>query len=555
MHGLMMQTPLLISSLVKHAAKVFGDTEIVTRTVEGPIHRCTWKDVHHRSRQVAQALTASGIREGDTVATIAWNTHRHLELYYGVSGMGAVIHTVNPRLHPSQLVYVLNHAEDRILFVDLTFVPLAEAIWDQLETVGSLVVLTDRAHMPETTIPDALCYEDWIAEHDGTFEWPELGENAAAGICYTSGTTGNPKGVVYTHRSTVLHAMGMASPAGLPCSEDQSVLPVVPMFHVMAWGMPYTAAIGGCKLVMPGPRLDGAGLTDLMNHAGVTAYLGVPTVHLGLLEYWKESGESVPSLRVASTGGAAPTRTMIEDFHAYGVDVVHGWGMTETSPVGSLSKLGALHEDLDADARVEVLIKQGRPPFGVELRIVSDDGEPLPHDGETIGELQIRGPWVLSAYLGDEPGSALDEEGWFSTGDIATIDEVCTVQITDRKKDLIKSGGEWISSIDLEDLASRHPEVARAAVIGVPHEKWGERPVLVVVPTPAGSPTGESILEFLSEQVAKWWLPDHVAFVEALPVGGTGKVQKNVLRRMYDRGELEATDPPLIPRQAGSPAS
>jgi fatty-acyl-CoA synthase len=325
MHGLMMQTPLLISSLVRHASKVFRRTEIVTRTVEGPTHRCTWEDVHRRSRQVAQALTAARIREGDTVATIAWNTHRHLELYYGISGMGAVIHTVNPRLHSSQLIYVLNHAKDRILFVDLTFVPLVEAIRDQLTTVKQFVVMTDRAHMPATSVPDALCYEDWIGEYDGSFAWPELDENAAAGICYTSGTTGNPKGAVYTHRSTVLHALALSTPGGIAPGEDQVVLPVVPMFHVMAWGMPYAAAIGGAKLVMPGPRLDGAGLTELMNREGVTTYLGVPTVHMNLLEHWKETGESVPSLRSASTGGSAPTRSMIEGFHACGIGVVHGW--------------------------------------------------------------------------------------------------------------------------------------------------------------------------------------------------------------------------------------
>ncbi|HSM60012.1 MAG TPA: long-chain-fatty-acid--CoA ligase [Longimicrobiales bacterium] len=536
MRGLMMDTPLLISSLVEHAATVFPGTEVVTRTVEGPVHRYAWPDVRRRSMQVARALRAAGVRDGDTVATIAWNTHRHLELYYGVSGTGAVIHTVNPRLHPSQVAYVLNHARDRMVFVDLTFVPLAEAVWEHLTSVKTLVVLTDRAHMPDTKIPGALCYEEWIAAHDGDYAWPVLDENAAAAICYTSGTTGNPKGVVYSHRSTVLHAMGLATPGGIPVGADGALLPVVPMFHVMAWGIPYCAAICGYKLVLPGPRMDGAGLTELMNQEAVTYYAGVPTVHLGLLEHWRESGASVPSLQAITTGGAAPTRTMIEGFHERGIQVVHGWGMTETSPVGSLSKLSGRDGDLDPDEKVRVLMRQGRPPFGVELRVVDGAGRPLPHDGKTTGELQIRGPWVASAYLGEEPGSALDAEGWFSTGDVASIDGTGTTQITDRKKDLIKSGGEWISSLDLEDMAMRHPEIAMAAVIGVPHEKWGERPLLIAVPAPGGAPTRESVLEFLEGQVAKWWLPDEVVFVDALPMGGTGKVQKTLLREQYGGG-------------------
>jgi fatty-acyl-CoA synthase len=534
----MMETPLLISSLVEHAATVFGSTEIVTRTVEGPIHRYTWKDVRRRSRQLARALEASGIREGDTVATLAWNTHRHLELYYGVSGMGAVLHTVNPRLHSTQLTYVLDHAADRILFADLTFVPLVEAVWDQLETVQTLVVLTDRAHMPETEIPGAVCYEEWIGGQPADFRWPVLDEHAAAGICYTSGTTGNPKGALYSHRSTVLHAMSLSLPAGMAAAEGDVLLPVVPMFHVMAWGAPYAAAMCGCKVVMPGPRLDGEALTELMNLEGVTHYMGVPTVHLGLVAYWEASGVSVPSLKVATTGGAAPTRTMLEAFRSRGVEVVHGWGMTETSPVGSVSKLTPLCDALGEEEKLGLLMMQGRPQFGVELRIVDDGGEPLPHDGVASGELQIRGPWVISAYLGREPGSALDDEGWFSTGDVATIDPDARMRITDRKKDLIKSGGEWISSIDLEDMAMRHPEIARAAVIGIPHQKWGERPLLIAVPTPGGDPSKESVLEFLEGQVPRWWLPDDVMFVEELPLGGTGKVQKTELRARYGGGAI-----------------
>jgi fatty-acyl-CoA synthase len=536
MRGLMMDRPLLVSSLLEHANEVFGSVEIVTRTVEGPLHRYTWADLRHRARQLAQALRALQFRDGDAVATIAWNTHRHLELYYGVSGMGALVHTVNPRLHANEVAYVLNHARDRALFVDLTFVPLVEAVWDHLDSVRHLVIMTDRAHMPTCKIPGALCYEDLLTEQDGSYEWPTFDENTASGICYTSGTTGHPKGVVYSHRSSVLHAFGLALPGSIPVGPGEALLPVVPMFHVNAWGIPYGAAMSGYKLVLPGPRLDGAGLTELMNNEGVTAYCGVPTVHMGLLAHWKASGESVPSLKMVTTGGAAPTSTMIAEFRSRGIDVVHGWGMTETSPVGTISRITAAEEGLDDADKVARLMRQGRKLFGVELRVVDVEGRVLPRDGRSFGELQIRGPWVCSAYLGDEPGSALDAEGWFSTGDVAVLHPDGTMQITDRKKDLIKSGGEWISSLDLEDAAMRHPEVAMAAVIGVPHAKWGERPLLIAQPAPGASPTRESVLEFLEGQVAKLWLPDDVIFVGSLPLGATGKVQKAVLREQYGGG-------------------
>jgi acyl-CoA synthetase (AMP-forming)/AMP-acid ligase II len=533
MHGLMMDRPLLISSLLEHAAFVFGSVEIVTRTVEGPIHRYTWTDASRRSRQLAQALQALKVHDGDAVATVACNTHRHLELYYGVSGMGAVLHTVNPRLHPSQLVYVLNHAGDRALFVDLTFVPLVEAVWDQLESVRQLVIMTDRAHMPRCKVPGALCYEELLAAEDGRFDWPTFDERSAAAICYTSGTTGNPKGVVYSHRSTVLHAYGIALPGALSVGRGEALLQVVPMFHVNAWGLPYLAAMCGYKLVMPGPRLDGAGLTELMNAERVTTYVGVPTVHLGLLAHWATSGDSVPSLQTIMTGGAAPTGSMIAAFRSRGIGVVHGWGMTETSPVGTISRVTAADARLDDASQVALLLRQGRKLFGVELRVIDEGGRSLPRDGRSVGELQIRGPWICSAYLGDEPGSALDGDGWLSTGDVAVLHPDGTMQITDRKKDLIKSGGEWISSLDLEDAAARHPEVAIAAVIGVPHETWGERPLLIIQPSPGASPTKEAILEFLEGQVARIWLPDDVIFVDALPLGATGKVQKAVLRERY----------------------
>lgn len=533
MRGLMMDRPLLISSLLEHAAEVFPSVEIVTRTVEGPIHRYTWRDVRKRSAQAAQALHALMLHDGDAVATIAWNTHRHLELYYGVSGMGAIVHTVNPRLHPAQLVYVLNHAQDRVLFVDLTFVPLVEAVWSQLKSVRHLVIMTDRAHMPACKVPGALCYEELIALENGNYEWPTFPEDTAAAICYTSGTTGNPKGVVYSHRSSVLHAFGLSIPGVIPVGPGEVLLPVVPMFHVNAWGVPYAAAMCGYKLVMPGPRLDGAGLTELMNAEGVTCYWGVPTVHMGLLAHWRATGQSVRSLRMVATGGSAPTFSLIEGFRSRGIEVVHGWGMTETSPVATISRITAAESGLDDATQVARLMRQGRKLFGVEMRIVGEDGRVLPRDGKAFGELQVRSPWVCSAYLGDAPDSALDREGWFSTGDVAVIHPDGVMQITDRKKDLIKSGGEWISSIDLENAAARHPEIAIAAVIGVPHEKWGERPLLIVQPAPGGSPTRESVLEFLADQVAKLWLPDEVIFVDALPIGPTGKVQKTVLRERY----------------------
>jgi len=533
MLGLMMDRPLLISSLLEHAAEVFASVEIVTRTVEGPIHRYTWREARQRSAQLAQALQSLKLREGDAVATIAWNTHRHLELYYGISGMGAVVHTVNPRLHPTQLVYVLNHAKDRALFVDLSFVPLVEAVWDQLESVRHLVIMTDRAHMPECKVRGALCYEELLAAEDGHYAWPTFSEDAAAAICYTSGTTGNPKGVVYSHRSSVLHSLAVALPGVAPVGPGDALLPVVPMFHVNAWGIPYSAAMCGYKLVMPGPRLDGAGLTELMNAEKVTSYWGVPTVHMGLLAHWAASGESVPSLRTVTSGGAAPTAPMIEGYRARGIDFWHGWGMTETSPVATVSRITAAEAGLDDAAQVAQLLKQGKKLFGVEMRIVDEAGRPLPRDGETYGELQVRGQWVCSAYLGEAPGSALDSDGWFATGDVAVIHPDGTMQITDRKKDLIKSGGEWISSIDLENAAARHPEIAMAAVIGVPHEKWGERPLLIAQPAQGASPTKESVLEFLADQVAKLWLPDDVVFVEALPLGPTGKIQKRILRERY----------------------
>ena len=536
MRGRMMEMPLLISSLIEHAGTVYGDQEVVTQTVEGPIHRYTWADVRKRSKRLAGALTARGIVEGDRIATLAWNTHRHLELYYGVSGMGAVCHTLNPRLHPSQAVYIINHAEDRILFVDLTFVPLAEALADKLPTVEAYVIMTDAEHMPETSLPGAMAYEDFIENVGGDYTWPDLDENAAAALCYTSGTTGHPKGALYSHRSTVLHAYGVAIPDVFNLGQAEAVLPIVPLFHAAGWGLPYACALTGTKVVWPGPRMDPVSLTTLMSDEGVTCCAGVPSVVLPLTNHWRESGERVPSLARVLIGGAAPPRSLIAALEQeFDLEFLHGWGMTETSPLGTLNRLTPAMRNMTADEQSLFQTKQGRAPFGVQLRIVSEDDAVLPHDGTSVGELQVRGPWVVSGYFRDDE-ERLTPDGWFPTGDVASIDALGYMQITDRTKDLIKSGGEWISSIDLENAAMGHPDVSMAAVIGIPSERWGERPILIAIPAPERQPTKESLLEFLSGHVAKWQLPDEVFFVDELPMGATGKVQKTKLREQYAEG-------------------
>jgi len=527
----MMDRPLLIASLLEHAATVFHDREIVSRTVEGGEHRYTWRDSAARTRQLAHALTDLGAVEADRIGTIAWNGFRHLELYFGVPGMGAITHTMNPRLHPDDFVYIVGDAEDRFLFVDTTFLPLVEGVIDRLPSVETVVVMTDRAHMPSTEIPGTLCYEELIEGQPDDYAWPDFDENTASSLCYTSGTTGHPKGVLYSHRSNVLHSYAASLPGGISFSEREACLPVVPMFHANAWGIPFASALSGVKLVFPGPYLDGKSLTELMNAEEVTLAAGVPTVWMGLLEHWRSTGERVPSLERVLVGGSAPPRSMIMEFQEdFGIGLVHAWGMTETSPLGTLSRLKPAMRDADIETRYDVLSKQGRPPYGIEIRIVDDDGEPLPRDGEAFGELEVRGPWVCSGYYGIEDSPAHRDDGWFATGDVAKIDPDGYVQITDRKKDLIKSGGEWISSIDLENLAAAHPDVAQAAVIGIPDEKWVERPLLIVVPKPDADLSKDRVLEFLSDKVAKWWLPDDVVFRETMPLGATGKVQKSKLR-------------------------
>ncbi|WP_282608905.1 3-(methylthio)propionyl-CoA ligase [Pelagibius sp. Alg239-R121] len=540
MLGLMMGKPLLISSLLRHGAEVYAEQEIVSRRVEGDLHRYSYAEAHQRAQRLANVLNKFGIERGDRIATLAWNGYRHFEIYYGVSGFGAVCHTVNPRLHPSQIAYILNHAEDRYLFVDLTFMPLIEAVHGQLETVRGIVVLTDRAHMPDSKIPGLLCYEELLEQVSETFDWPEFDENTASSLCYTSGTTGNPKGVLYSHRSTVLHSLIIALPEVMNFSEKAAVLPVVPMFHVNAWGIPYATPFTGTKLVNPGPKLDGDSLWDLMESEGVTASAGVPTIWLDLLRAMRDHGRAPKKLEFVVIGGAAVPKSMVEAFEKdFGVEVRQGWGMTETSPVGTINVVKQRQRSLPDDDRYELQTKQGRKLFGVDLKIVDEDGTALPHDGEAQGELKISGPWVCKAYFKQDDDNAHREDGWFSTGDVATIDPNGYMQITDRVKDMIKSGGEWISSIDLENAATGHPSVAMAAVIGVAHQKWDERPLLLVVPRPEAEPDSESIRAYLSDQVAKWWLPDDIIFVESLPLGATGKILKNRLREEYKNHLLD----------------
>ena len=541
MQGLMMDTPLLVSSLIRHAAAVYGDQEIVSRTVEGPIHRYGYADAHRRAQHLANALAALGIEPGDRIGTIAWNTYRHFEIYFAVSGMGAVCHTINPRLHPSQILYMLDHAEDRYVFVDQTFVPLIEQVASQAAALKGVVVMTDRAGMPDSTLENLICYEDLIDGHAAPFEWPEFDERTASSLCYTSGTTGNPKGVLYSNRATVLHSLSVAVPNVLNLSDRECILPIVPMFHVNAWGIPYATAMTGTKLVFPGARLDGEAVYELLNDEKVTITAGVPTVWLMLLTYMREHGKTLDHLNSILIGGSAAPRSMIQAFEQeFDVEVRHGWGMTEMSPVGAINTLTPAMQELPEEEQLDIQSKQGRPPFGVEMKITDDAGNALPHDGVAYGALKVKGPFICSGYLGLETSEA-HADGWFDTNDVATIDGQGYMQIVDRKKDIIKSGGEWISSIDLEDLAMGHPDVMQAAVIGIAHPKWDERPLLLVVPTPGKTPDKQELLNFLDGKVAKWWLPDDVAVVEEFPIGGTGKILKNELREQFKDYKLPGT--------------
>ena len=534
MFGLMQDQPLLISSLIEFAARHHGEAEVVSRRVEGDLHRCTYRDVAARSRQVAQALDAWDLAFSDRVATLAWNGYRHLELYFGVSGSGRVLHTLNPRLAADQVVWIANHAEDRVLCFDMTFLPLIKAIWKQCATVKHWVALCDEGALPaDSGIEGLVSYEAWIAPLATQYEWPSFDERSAASLCYTSGTTGNPKGALYSHRSTVLHAYGGALPDALNLSARDSILPVVPMFHVNAWGLPYAAAMTGAKLVFPGAALDGKSVYDLIEGERVTMAAGVPTVWLGLLNHMAQGGLRFSTLSRTVIGGSACPPAMIRAFKdQYGVTVLHAWGMTEMSPLGTVCTL-KLHQMAGTpEQQMTVLLKQGRAIFGVEMKIVDPEGQELPWDGQSSGDLMVKGPWIISSYFKGEGGDPL-VEGWFPTGDVATIDPDGFMQITDRSKDVIKSGGEWISSIDVENIAVAHPAVAMAACIGVRHPKWDERPLLVVVKKPGSEVTREDLLSFYEGKVAKWQVPDDVAFVDAIPLGATGKMQKMKLREQF----------------------
>ena len=529
MHGLMQDHPLLISSLIDFADRFHGATEIVSRTIEGPIHRYTYRAAHKRARQLAQALQRLGVEQADRIGTLAWNTFRHFEIYYAVSGMGAVCHTINPRLFPEQIVYIANHAEDRYVFFDLTFAPLVAKLKPHCTTVRGWVAMTDRAHMPKD-VPDALCFEELVTAESGDYAWPRLDEDTASSLCYTSGTTGNPKGVLYAQRSTVLHSYGAALPDAMKLSAQDVVLPVVPMFHANAWGLAYACPLVGAKLVFPGAALDGKSLFELFEGEKVTFSAGVPTVWLGLLQFMAETNHRFTTLKRTVIGGSACPPAMIRAFETdHDVEVLHAWGMTEMSPLGTVAQLKATHRGKALEDRLAVKCKQGRAIFGVDLKIVDSAGKDLPWDGKAFGDLLVRGPWIAKGYFKGEGGDPL-RDGWFPTGDVATIDAEGYIQITDRSKDVIKSGGEWISSIELENVAVAHPAVAEAAVIGVPHPKWDERPLLIVQRKTGANVTREELLSFYQGKVAKWWIPDDVVFVEALPHMATGKLLKTKLR-------------------------
>jgi fatty-acyl-CoA synthase len=533
MLGLMQDWPLLCHRIIDHAATYHGERKVISRSIEGPIHTTNYRDLRGRALKVAQRLEKDGIKLGDRVATMAWNSWRHLEAWYGIMGIGAIYHTINPRLFAEQIVWIVNHAEDRVMMVDLTFVPLVEKLADKLTTIERYVILTDAAHMPKTTLKNAVAYEDWIGEVDGDFAWKTFDENTAAGMCYTSGTTGNPKGVVYSHRTNVLHSMVAAVPDAMDVSSRDTIMPVVPMFHANCWGLALTSPMVGATLVMPGAKLDGASIYELLDTYKVSFTAAVPTVWLMLLQDLEKTGAKLPHLKHVVIGGSACPRAMTQTFQEkYDVKVCHAWGMTEMSPLGTLGSLKPEYAGLTGDAKLDVQQKQGHPPFGVEMKITDDAGNELPWDGQKFGRLKVRGAAITKGYF-KEDNDVLDDQGFFDTGDVATIDPYGYMQITDRAKDVIKSGGEWISSIDLENLAVGHPKVAEAAVIGVAHPKWDERPLLVIVLKKGETATKEELLGFMQGKIAKWWMPDDVAFVDEIPHTATGKILKTELRNRF----------------------
>jgi fatty-acyl-CoA synthase len=530
------ERPLLVSAIIDHAALYHGDTEIVSRTIEGAIHRYTYADAQRRSKQLANALLRLGIKPGDRVGTLAWNSYRHFELYYGISGIGAVCHTINPRLFDEQIVYIVNHAADKILFIDPNFVPLVDRLRSQFPKDCRIVLLSEG----DTALPGLALYDELIAGESEAFDWPEFDECTAAALCYTSGTTGRPKGVLYSHRSTVIHALGASLPHAIPMTASDVVCPVVPLFHACGWATPYTAPMNGAKLVFPGARLDGASLYELFKSEGVTLSLGVPTVWLGFIAHLEATGAKCSTLRGVLSGGSAIPPSLIAAFEERGVAMVQGWGMTEMSPLGTVSALKAKHNGLDKAGQRAIKATAGRPVFGVEMKIVDDEGRRLPHDGVAVGEILVRGPWIISGYFEDEEASsaAVTEDGWLRTGDVGSIDPDGYMRISDRRKDVIKSGGEWISTIDLENTAMGHDSVAEAAVIAVPHPRWGERPLLVIAPRPGQRPQAGELIELLAQRFPRWMLPDDVAIVTEMPHTATGKVMKTKLREMFAGHQL-----------------
>ncbi len=538
MKGQMMHRPLKIADLITFAADTFPDSEIVSVRTEGDIHRTTYRETSKRIAQLAHGLQGLGIGLGDRVATLAWNGYRHFELYYGISGIGGVCHTINPRLSAEQMIYIINHAADRLIFVDLTFVPIIEKLREHLPADLRVVIMTDRAHMPQTSLEGVLCYEEILEGQPDTIDWPDFPEDTAAGLCYTSGTTGNPKGTLYSHRSTVLHAYSITVTLPKVLQEGSRILPVVPLFHVNAWGLPYAAPLSGASMVFPGGALDGKSLYDLMEREKVFSAWGVPTVWLGLMNEINQRGQLPDGLGDIVVGGSAAPRSLIEGFENRGVNVCHAWGMTEMSPLGTQGNLPPTMDDWSVSDRIDRKQSQGRRVFGVDMKIVDDEGNRLPHDGKTPGHLYVRGNAITSGYFEDPKASeqVFDKEGWFCTGDIAAITSDGFLMITDRSKDLIKSGGEWISSLDMENIIMSHPEVASCAVIAVPHPKWDERPFLIVQGRDGSEPDKEELVGMLAEHFAKWQLPDEVVYVDALPLTATGKVSKLTLRKEYAKG-------------------
>ena len=536
MLGMMQDWPLTVDKILDHAKNWHGAREVVTRSVEGPIVRTTYAAIHDRARRVSNALLAWEIKPGDRVATLAWNTGNHMETWYGIMGIGAVCHTLNPRLFPEQLAYIINHAEDRVIFTDLTFVPLLEAVLPHCPTVERVIVMTDAAHMPQAKLPNAEAYETVLEQVSSDVVWGGFDEHTACGLCYTSGTTGNPKGVLYSHRSNFIHTLLGLQSTVMGATPSEVILPIVPMFHANAWGIAFGGPAAGAKLVMPGAKMDGASVYELIETEGVTFSAAVPTVWQGLYGHMVENGLKFSTLRKVLIGGSACPEALIRGFQdQFGVEVVHAWGMTETSPIGTIANLTPELKAKPYDEQMAWRLKQGTPPLGVELKIKNYGGQEMPHDGKTFGRVMVKGPTVAGAYFKGEGGDILDHEGFFDTGDIASVDAYGFMQITDRAKDVIKSGGEWISSIDIENIAAGHPKVVLAAVIGAAHPKWDERPVLLVKLKEGEAEDKQEHLDFLQGKIAKWWMPDDVVFVDDIPLGATGKIDKKTLReRMKD---------------------